>query len=194
MRSLCCTLPATLREANALLVEGCLLSGDTLFIDGCGRTDFPGGDSEELFWTLSERLAQVSDETVFYPGHLYSKEASLAMGDVRARNPVFSATSLEQWLVMFGRVSPLGANDHVVVVGAGLAGWRFTEILRQLGYEGARHTYRRRDARPVRSTTPVKADSLGQMGSRESDPRDAREDRAGERDVSFSVGARWALT
>jgi NADPH-dependent 2,4-dienoyl-CoA reductase/sulfur reductase-like enzyme len=33
-------------------------------------------------------------------------------------------------------VSPLGANDHVVVVGAGLAGWRFTEILRQLGYVG----------------------------------------------------------
>jgi 3-phenylpropionate/trans-cinnamate dioxygenase ferredoxin reductase component len=34
-------------------------------------------------------------------------------------------------------VSPLGTNDHVVVVGAGLAGWRFVEILRQLGYEGA---------------------------------------------------------
>jgi hydroxyacylglutathione hydrolase len=88
--------------SQSLLVEGCLLSGDTLFVDGCGRTDFPGGDSEELFWTLSERLAQVSDDTVLYPGHLYSKEASLAMGEVRARNPVFTATSLEQWLTMFG--------------------------------------------------------------------------------------------
>ncbi|MGB8179556.1 MAG: MBL fold metallo-hydrolase [Acidimicrobiales bacterium] len=88
--------------SQCLLVEGCLLSGDTLFIDGCGRTDFPGGNPEELYWTLSERLARVSDETVLYPGHLYSREASLSMGEVRERNPVFSATSLEQWLVMFG--------------------------------------------------------------------------------------------
>jgi glyoxylase-like metal-dependent hydrolase (beta-lactamase superfamily II) len=88
--------------SQCLFVEGCLLSGDTLFIDGCGRTDFPGGDPEEMYWTLSERLAQVSDETVLYPGHLYSKESYLTMGEVRARNAVFAATSLEQWLVMFG--------------------------------------------------------------------------------------------
>jgi len=88
--------------SQCLLVEGCLVSGDTLFVDGCGRTDFPGGDSEEMFWTLSERLARVSDDAVLYPGHLYSREASLAMGEVRARNPVFAATSLEEWLVMFG--------------------------------------------------------------------------------------------
>jgi hydroxyacylglutathione hydrolase len=88
--------------SQCLLVEGCLLSGDTLFIDGCGRTDFPGGDPREMYWSLNERLARVSDETVLYPGHLYSKEASLAMGEVRARNPVFAATGLEQWLAMFG--------------------------------------------------------------------------------------------
>jgi glyoxylase-like metal-dependent hydrolase (beta-lactamase superfamily II) len=88
--------------SQCLLVDGRLLSGDTLFIDGCGRTDFPGGDPEEMYWTLSERLAPVSDETILYPGHLYSKEASLSLGEVRARNPVFAATSLEQWLVMFG--------------------------------------------------------------------------------------------
>jgi glyoxylase-like metal-dependent hydrolase (beta-lactamase superfamily II) len=88
--------------SQCLLVEDRLLSGDTLFIDGCGRTDFPGGDAEEMWWTLSERLAPVSDETVLYPGHLYSKEPYLTMGEVRARNPVFAATSLEQWLVMFG--------------------------------------------------------------------------------------------
>jgi glyoxylase-like metal-dependent hydrolase (beta-lactamase superfamily II) len=88
--------------SQCLLVEERLLSGDTLFVDGCGRTDFPGGDAEEMFWTLSERLAGVSDETILFPGHLYSKEASLAMGEVRARNPVLNATSLEQWLTMFG--------------------------------------------------------------------------------------------
>jgi glyoxylase-like metal-dependent hydrolase (beta-lactamase superfamily II) len=77
------------------------LSGDTLFIDGCGRTDFPGGDPAEMYRTLSERLAEVSDDTILYPGHLYSREPSLAMGEVRARNHVLAASSLEQWLAMF---------------------------------------------------------------------------------------------
>jgi glyoxylase-like metal-dependent hydrolase (beta-lactamase superfamily II) len=77
------------------------VSGDTLFIDGCGRTDFPGGDTRELFVSLNERLAKVSDDTVLYPGHLYSPESSLPMGDVRKRNAVLSVSSLEQWLAMF---------------------------------------------------------------------------------------------
>ncbi|MGA7833683.1 MAG: MBL fold metallo-hydrolase [Acidimicrobiales bacterium] len=87
--------------SQCLLVDGCLLSGDTLFVDGCGRTDFPGGDTRELFVTLSERLSDVSDDTVLYPGHLYSPESFLTLGEVRRRNPVLSVTSLEQWLAMF---------------------------------------------------------------------------------------------
>jgi glyoxylase-like metal-dependent hydrolase (beta-lactamase superfamily II) len=94
--------PGHTEGSQCLLVEGHLLSGDTLFIDGCGRTDFPGGDTRELFVSLSERLAKVSDETVLFPGHLYSAEGSLPMGDVRERNAVLSVVSLEQWLSMFG--------------------------------------------------------------------------------------------
>lgn len=88
--------------SQCLLVEGRLLSGDTLFIDGCGRTDFPGGDTREIFASLNDRLAKVSDDTVLFPGHLYSAEGSLPMGEVRERNPVLSVPSLEQWLAMFG--------------------------------------------------------------------------------------------
>jgi hydroxyacylglutathione hydrolase len=88
--------------SQCLLVEERLLSGDTLFIDGCGRTDFPGGDPSEMYRTLHERLAFISDETILFPGHLYSAEASLSMGEVRQRNFVFAPSSLEQWLAAFG--------------------------------------------------------------------------------------------
>lgn len=88
--------------SQCLLVEGRLLSGDTLFIDGCGRTDFPGGDPVEMYRTLSERLSLVSDDTLLYPGHLYSREPFLPLGEVRARNSVFVANGLEEWLAMFG--------------------------------------------------------------------------------------------
>jgi glyoxylase-like metal-dependent hydrolase (beta-lactamase superfamily II) len=88
--------------SQCLLVDGHLLSGDTLFIDGCGRTDFPGGDALEMYRSLSERLSHVSNETVLYPGHLYAPESSLSMGEVRERNFVLSAKSEQEWLSKFG--------------------------------------------------------------------------------------------
>jgi glyoxylase-like metal-dependent hydrolase (beta-lactamase superfamily II) len=94
--------PGHTQGSQCLLVEGRLLSGDTLFIDGCGRTDFPGGDTRALFVSLNERLAKVSDDTVLFPGHLYSAEGSLPMGEVRERNAVLSVASLDQWLATFG--------------------------------------------------------------------------------------------
>jgi hydroxyacylglutathione hydrolase len=88
--------------SQCLLVEGKLLSGDTLFIDGCGRTDFPGGDAREMFTSLSVRLAHVSDDTELYPGHLYSPESRLTMREVRDRNFVLAPVGEEQWLATFG--------------------------------------------------------------------------------------------
>jgi glyoxylase-like metal-dependent hydrolase (beta-lactamase superfamily II) len=87
--------------SQCVLVDGRLLSGDTLFIDGCGRTDFPGGDATEMYKSLSERLGHVNDETVLFPGHLYAPESSMAMGEVRARNFVLAPKSREEWLAMF---------------------------------------------------------------------------------------------
>ncbi len=88
--------------SQCFLVDGKLVSGDTLFLDGCGRTDLPGGDPEQLYESLHTKLATVPDDTVLYPGHLYSPEPSAALADVRARNYVFRFTTLQQWLVMFG--------------------------------------------------------------------------------------------
>ncbi|MCU1426416.1 MAG: Zn-dependent hydrolase, glyoxylase [Actinomycetia bacterium] len=68
---------------------GRLVSGDTLFLDGCGRTDLPGGDADALYESLTQRLAVVPDDTILYPGHLYAPEPSAPLGEVRARNWVF---------------------------------------------------------------------------------------------------------
>ncbi len=79
-----------------------LVSGDTLFLDGCGRTDLPGGDPEQMYESLTTRLARFDDDTVLYPGHLYSPEPSASLGDTRARNYVFRLRTPEQWMTMFG--------------------------------------------------------------------------------------------
>jgi hydroxyacylglutathione hydrolase len=88
--------------SQCFFVNGCLVSGDTLFLDGCGRTDLPGGDPEALYRSLTETLARVPDDAILFPGHQYSVESSDLMGDTRARNVVFKPRTPEQWLMMFG--------------------------------------------------------------------------------------------
>ena len=88
--------------SQCFVVDGRLVSGDTLFLDGCGRTDLPGADPDEMYFSLTQRLATVPDDTVLYPGHLYSPEPAAPLGDVRRRNYVFRLPTLEQWRTMFG--------------------------------------------------------------------------------------------
>ena len=52
--------------SQCFLVDGRLLAGDTLFLDGCGRTDLPGGDPEAMYESLTTRLARVPGDTVLY--------------------------------------------------------------------------------------------------------------------------------
>jgi glyoxylase-like metal-dependent hydrolase (beta-lactamase superfamily II) len=89
--------------SQCFLVEGRLVSGDTLFLDGCGRTDLPGSDPEAMYQSLTTTLAQVPDDTILFPGHLYSPEPSATMGDTRQHNFVLQPRSPAQWLAMFGR-------------------------------------------------------------------------------------------
>lgn len=89
--------------SQCFLVENRLISGDTLFLDGCGRTDLPGGDAEELYHSLTGRLAKVPDDATLFPGHLYSPEPSQSMGDTRTNNVVFKPQTVEQWMMMFGQ-------------------------------------------------------------------------------------------
>lgn len=82
--------------SQCFLFEDRLVAGDTLFVDGCGRTDFPGGDSDAMFRSL-RHLAELSGDPVVYPGHWYSEEPSGALSSVRENNYVMRPTTLEQW-------------------------------------------------------------------------------------------------
>lgn len=88
--------------SQCFLVEGHLVAGDTLFLNGCGRTDLPGGDPDEMYRSLHERLARVPDSAVLFPGHLYSPEPFQELRRVRAGNYVFRLSTPEQWMAMFG--------------------------------------------------------------------------------------------
>ena len=74
--------------SQCFLVRGKLVAGDTLFLDGCGRTDLPGSDPTAMQQSL-RRLSTFPDDVVLYPGHRYSLASSATMGTVKHSNFVF---------------------------------------------------------------------------------------------------------
>ena len=88
--------------SQCFMVSNRLVSGDTLFLEGCGRTDFPGSDPMAMYESLTKTLAQVPDSTVLYPGHLYSAAPSQSMGETRRDNWVLAPRSPQEWMQIFG--------------------------------------------------------------------------------------------
>ncbi len=93
--------PGHTAGSQCVEVEGRLLTGDTLFLDGCGRTDLPGSDPREMYRSLQVRLSDLDDDLVVYPGHFYSPDTSATLRAVRARNQVLAGRSSEEWLMIF---------------------------------------------------------------------------------------------
>jgi len=87
--------------SQCFLVENCLVAGDTLFLNGCGRTDLPGGNPRDLYYSLHQRLSKVPDDALLFPGHLYSKQPSASLGDTRRDNFVFKPKTEQEWLQRF---------------------------------------------------------------------------------------------
>ncbi len=81
---------------------GRLVSGDTLFLGSCGRVDLPGADPEAMYHSLNGTLKALPDETVVYPGHLYSSEPSGSLAEEKRHNPYLRVTSLDQFLTFMG--------------------------------------------------------------------------------------------
>ena len=89
--------------SQCFLVDNRLVAGDTLFLEGCGRTDLPGGDPAALYESLTQKLARVPDDATLFPGHLYSADPSAEMSQVRRLNMVYQPRDEATFLRMFGR-------------------------------------------------------------------------------------------
>ena len=88
--------------SQCFFVDGRLVSGDTLFLEGCGRMDLPGADPAAMYESLTQKLAKIPDDAILFPGHQYSMDPFASMGETRQMNYVFRPKTAEQWLMMFG--------------------------------------------------------------------------------------------
>jgi len=76
-----------------------LITGDTLFIGDCGRTDFPGGSDELMFQTL-QRLKALPDELIVYPGHHYGPKPFDTLGNLKMTNITLLASTQKEFMMI----------------------------------------------------------------------------------------------
>ena len=82
-------------------IQSSLVSGDTLFIQGCGRVDLPGSDSEQMYHSL-RKLNELPEETILLPGHDYGGGISRTMSETKKMNPYLQIDTLERWRTIMG--------------------------------------------------------------------------------------------
>ena len=88
--------------SQCLLVDDRLLSGDTLFIRGCGRCDLPGGDPRALFESLTGTLKKLDDHTTLYPGHNYADTPTSTLKEEKRANPFLRVETLHDFRGLIG--------------------------------------------------------------------------------------------
>ncbi len=90
---------------NAYLVNGThLLTGDSLLIRGCGRTDFQSGDAGMIYDAI-QRLFTLPDETIIYPGHDYRGQTVSTIGEEKQWNPRFVGRNRDQFIELMANLN-----------------------------------------------------------------------------------------
>jgi hydroxyacylglutathione hydrolase len=84
--------------SQCFLVQNHLISGDTLFIGACGRCDLPGSNPEDMYYSLTQRLAKLDDRTVVFPGHNYAARPYSTIADEKRFNPYLQFQSVQDFL------------------------------------------------------------------------------------------------
>ena len=90
--------PGHTSDSFSFLMDNYLFSGDTLLINGTGRTDFQNGNSKDAYNSLFNRLLKLPDETLLYPAHDYKGETVSTIGKEKKFNPRLQVRNVEEYI------------------------------------------------------------------------------------------------
>jgi sulfur dioxygenase len=94
--------PGHTDDGMSFLVSGHVLTGDTLLIRGCGRTDFQNGDAGALYDSITRVLFSLGDATIVLPGHDYKGQTQSTIGEERRHNPRLAGKSRDAFITLMG--------------------------------------------------------------------------------------------
>ena len=90
--------PSHTSDSYSFLMNNYLFSGDTLLINGTGRTDFQNGSSKDAYNSLFNKLLKLPEETILYPGHDYNGKKFSTIGNEKKFNPRLQVDSVDQYI------------------------------------------------------------------------------------------------
>lgn len=82
-----------------------VFTGDSLLINGCGRTDFQGGDAGSLYDSITKRLFSLNDEVLVYPGHDYKGQRVSSIGQEKLNNPRLAGKTREEFIELMNNLN-----------------------------------------------------------------------------------------
>ena len=90
--------PGHTSDSYSFLMDNYLFSGDTLLINGTGRTDFQNGNAKDAYNSIFNKLLKLPDETLLYPAHDYKGEKVSTIGKEKKQNPRLQISSVDEYI------------------------------------------------------------------------------------------------
>ena len=97
--------PGHTSDSFSFLMNNHLFSGDTLLINGTGRTDFQNGSSTDAYNSLFNRILKLPDETLLYPAHDYKGETVSTIGKEKKLNPRLQVSNVEEYIDIMNKLN-----------------------------------------------------------------------------------------
>ena len=97
--------PGHTSDSYSFLMNNCLFSGDTLLINGTGRTDFQNGSSKDAYNSLFNKLLKLPDDTMLYPGHDYNGKISSTIGKEKQHNPRLQVRNVDEYVQIMSNLN-----------------------------------------------------------------------------------------
>ena len=97
--------PGHTSDSFSFLMDNCLFSGDTLLINGTGRTDFQNGSSTDAYNSIFNRLLTLPDETLLYPAHDYKGEKVSTIGKEKKQNPRLQVNGVDEYVEIMNNLN-----------------------------------------------------------------------------------------
>jgi glyoxylase-like metal-dependent hydrolase (beta-lactamase superfamily II) len=97
--------PGHTSDSYSFLLDNYLFTGDTLLINGTGRTDFQNGSSKDAYNSLFNNILKLPEETLVYPGHDYNGKFSSTIGKEKKYNPRLQVKSEDEYIDLMSKLN-----------------------------------------------------------------------------------------
>ena len=108
--------PGHTSDSYSFLLDNHLFTGDTLLINGTGRTDFQNGSSKDAYNSIFNKLLKLPDETLLYPAHDYKGEKVSTIGKEKKYNPRLQVDSVDEYIEIMNNLDlkkPISIDENI---------------------------------------------------------------------------------